>query len=388
VPSANVLSTDQNEWRWWLALWRAPGVGPKAFARFLEHFHTPQQVFAAPRAQLQALGIKTLLIDYLQNPDWNAVEYDLAWLQGQGRTLLTWHDTRYPERLKAIHNPPPLLFVEGDANILAYAQVAMVGARNPTRGGEENAHEFARYLADLGIIITSGLAEGIDAAAHRGALAANGHTVAVLGTGPDIVYPAKHQKLAQEIAINGALVTEFMPGMPARPGNFPRRNRIISGLSLGVLVVEASIRSGSLITARTAAEQGREVFAIPGSIHNPMAKGCHALLKEGAKLVEIANDIVEELRLYPVPVKVNPLCLPTDDLLLNTNNIDNGLDEDYLRLLEYMGLEEPVSIDLLVERCGFNADMVSSMLLILELRGLVASQNGGRYSRLAQRNPS
>jgi DNA processing protein len=376
-----VTAGQSEEWRWWLALWRAPGVGPKAFARFLEHFHTPQQVFAAPRAQLQALGIKTELIDYLQNPDWSAVAYDLDWLQDPVRYLLTLPDPLYPARLKAIHDPPPLLFVQGDPRILAYAQLAVVGARNPTRGGEENALEFARHLAGLGIVITSGMATGIDAAAHRGALEAGGQTVAVLGTGPDIVYPAKHKALAEAISANGALVSEFMPGMPPRSGNFPRRNRIISGLSLGTLVVEASLRSGSLITARLAAEQGREVFAIPGSIHSPMAKGCHALLKEGAKLVETAEDIVEELRLYPVPVKDPPAALPG-------SSAEPGLDEDYRRLLEYMGLEEPVSVDLLVERCGFNADMVSSMLLILELRGLVTSQSGGRYTRLALRKPS
>jgi DNA processing protein len=367
------------DWRYWLALWRAPGVGPKAFARFLEHFQQPRRVFDAPRGELQMLGIKTELIDYLQAPDWSAVDYDLNWLEQPDCHLVTLHDPQYPARLKQLHDPSPILFVRGNVEALNRPQLAMVGARNPTKGGEQTAEEFAAHLASIGMVITSGLADGIDAASHRGALNVNGITVAVMGTGPDIIYPAKHRSLADAIlAEKGALITEFMPGMPARTGNFPRRNRLISGLTLGTLVIEAGLRSGSLITARLAAEQGREVFAIPGSIHNPLAKGCHALIKEGAKLVETAEDIVEELSIYCV----TPVPEATPEAHSGASS-ENDLDAEYQRLLEYMGISEPVSIDMLVERCGLNAETIASMLLILELRGRVATQQGGRYMRLS-----
>jgi DNA processing protein len=251
----------------------------------------------------------------------------------------------------------------------------MVGSRNPTTGGERTARDFARHLAGCGLAITSGLAVGVDAAAHQGALEAGGITLAVTGTGLDRVYPARHRELAHRIAERGALVSEFPPGTPPLAGNFPRRNRIISGLSVGTLVVEAALKSGSLITARLAVEQGREVFAIPGSIHNPLARGCHALIRQGAKLVETADDIAEELAALLGGLSLEPV--------VDAGHADEGChsleDPEYQRLLQAMG-HDPVSVDQLVARTGFTAETVSSMLLLLELQGHVSSSPGGFFT--------
>jgi len=359
---------------YWLALARAPGIGPVSFLRLLERFGNPREVFAAGRSQWY--GLKSELISYLQSPDWEAVEKDLQWLETSGCQLLTLTHAAYPQRLRDIHDPPPVLFVRGDCSLLSSLQLAMVGTRRPSRHGEETAREFAQYLSKAGFTITSGLALGIDAACHRGALAGSGKTIAVAGTGLDRVYPAQHRELAHQIAQQGALVSEFFPGTLAKPTNFPRRNRVISGLSLGTLVVEAPLHSGSLYTAHQALEQGREIFAIPGHIHNPLIKGCHQLIKEGAKLVENAADIVEELLAHlpsltvqPVPHKSAPANLLPDD----------ELEPEYVQLLDF--LATPTSIDNLVELSGLTAEAISSRLLILELRGLVAVQTGGLYVR-------
>jgi DNA processing protein len=303
------------------------------------------------------------------------VERDLAWLEQPGTHLLRLGEARYPPLLRQIPYPPPLLFVHGNPDCLRRPQLAIVGTRNPTPLGRETARRFATHLAEAGLAITSGLALGIDAAAHQGALAsADGRTVAVMGTSLDRVYPAKHRDLAHAIAERGVLVSELPVGTAALAENFPRRNRLISGLALGVLVVEAATRSGSLITARLAAEQGREVFAIPGSIHNPLAKGCHALIRQGAKLVETAADILEELgALAAVGAgETEPSA---------TVPAAAELDAEYQQLLVAMS-DAPVGVDLLVERCGLTAEVVSSMLLILELEGYVAAVPGGLYCRL------
>jgi DNA processing protein len=270
-----------------------------------------------------------------------------------------------------------VLYVQGDPEVLADPQLAIVGSRNPTPSAVETTREMARHLAACGLTVTSGLAIGIDGAAHEGALLA-GRTLAVLGTGPDRVYPAVHRQLARRIAEGGALVSEFPPGVGPRPENFPRRNRIISALSLGTLVTEAALRSGSLITARLAGEQGREVFAVPGSIHNPLARGCHALIKEGAKLVETAGDILEELAptLRPFTRRGEDQLSPADAV----RSREEALDEDYRALLAALG-HDPVPTDILVRRTGIAANDISSMLLLLELEGYVSSQPGGRYSR-------
>ena len=332
-------------------------------------------MFAADRAELGRLELPTAALDYLRRPDWRPVERDLAWLEQPGNHLLRLSEAHYPPLLRQIPYPPPLLFVHGNPDCLRRPQLAIVGTRNPTPLGRETAQRFATHLAEAGLAITSGLALGIDAAAHQGALAsADGHTVAVMGTSLDRVYPAKHRELAHAIAERGALVSELPIGTAALAENFPRRNRLISGLALGVLVVEAATRSGSLITARLAAEQGREVFAIPGSIHSPLAKGCHALIRQGAKLVETATDILEELgALAAVGAgEIEPLVAPSAAV---------ELDVEYQQLLAAMS-DESVGVDILVERCGLTAEVVSSMLLILELEGYVAAVPGGSYCRL------
>lgn len=353
---------------------RAPGIGPARFARLLEHFGSAAAVFAADGAQLQPLELPDAALDYLRRPDWRRVEQDLAWLEQPDNHLLRLEDPRYPSLLRQIPYPPPLLFVHGDPGCLRLPQLAIVGTRNPTPLGRETAQRFAAHLAEFGLLITSGLALGIDAAAHQGALAGGGRTIAVMGTGLDRVYPAQHRDLAHAIAERGALVSEFSIGTSPVAGNFPQRNRLISGLALGVLVVEAAAQSGSLITARLANEQGREVFAIPGSIHNPLAKGCHALIRQGAKLVETAADILEELGALAATTHegVPPVAAASSS---------EALDEEYRQLLVAMG-DEPVGIDLLVDRCGLTAEALSSMLLILELEGYAAAIPGGLYSRL------
>ncbi len=358
----------------WLRLLRTPGVGPVAYGRLLEHFGGPEAVVAAPRAKLEAAGLKNHAIDWLCRPDEALLARDLAWAAEPGHHLLNLHDPAYPSLLRDIPDPPPLLFVNGDPELLSQPQLAMVGSRNPTQGGSRNAYEFARFLSSCGLLVTSGMATGIDAAAHEGALSA-GSTIAVFGTGPDRVYPAANRALARRIALQGAIVTELPPGTAPRREHFPRRNRIISGLSLGTLVVEAAARSGSLITARLAVEQGREAFAIPGSIHNPLAKGCHHLLRSGAKLVETAADIIEEL-----DAMLGSLSSPPGPPAAGEPvSPDKALDQDYRALLVCLG-HDPMSQDQLMQCSGYPSDVVSSMLLMLELEGYVESVPGGRYT--------
>ncbi len=365
----------QDASRSWLALNRVSGIGPVRFASLLEKFGHPQAVLDASDDELTQQECSPALIRNIRQVDVARVEQDLQWLSAAGRHLLTLHDPAYPQRLKEIHDPPPVLFVQGDAEVLQTPQLAIVGSRNPSSSGERTAYEFARELARYGITITSGLASGIDGASHRGVLAEQGMTVAVMGTGPDRIYPAGHRQLAEEILREGALVTEFPPGTRAEARNFPRRNRIISGLSYGTLVVEAAIHSGSLISARHAMEQGREVFAIPGSIHNPMARGCHRLIRQGAKLVDSVSDILEELRLL-LPQSLDHLEAPVE----SEEQGSDWFDDEYRTLLNAMGYD-PVSVDQLVELSGLTANAVSSMLLVLELKNIVSSQPGGRYIR-------
>lgn len=360
-----------------LALLRAPGIGSVRFARLIDHFGSAAAAFTAGRAELETLDLPNPALNYLAAPDWRLVELDLAWLaQSDRHHLLSLDDPRYPTLLRHIPYPPPLLFVCGDPDCLRLPQLAIVGSRNPTPLGRETAHLFAAHLAGSGMVVTSGLAFGIDAAAHQGALSSTGGlTVAVMGTGLDRVYPAKHRALAHAIAERGALVSELPAGTAVTAENFPRRNRLISGLALGVLVVEAATRSGSLITARLANEQGREVFAIPGSIHNPLAKGCHVLIRQGAKLVETADDILEELG--SLAAAGNAGAVST----LVTPSVVDDLDPDYRQLLTAIG-SEPAGIDDLVDRCGLTVEAVSSMLLIMELEGYVAVVPGGLYCRI------
>ena len=302
-------------------------------------FRSPREFFALPASERRcALPLPPAGRAFLAAPGWDRVEPDLRWAEDESHHILTLHDLAYPRLLREIADPPPLLFVHGNPALLSRPQIAIVGSRNPSAGGRSLAEDFARSLCRSGLIVTSGMALGIDAASHQGALRAKGGTIAVAGTGPDRIYPARHRSLAQAIVEQGAIISEFSLGTPALPGNFPRRNRIISGLSLGVLVVEAACKSGSLITARLAAEQGREVFALPGSIHNPLARGCHRLIRQGAKLVEDIGDILEEL---------GPLAAVTEykseDVTGNNTNTAT-LPADQLQLLTSLGFE-PESID-------------------------------------------
>jgi DNA processing protein len=373
------LNQADERLRAWLTLIRVPGVGPRTLSRLYAHLGDPVRILTAPVAELRAAGAREEAAASIAAATEDlAVEADLSWAGSDDAHILTRDDPRYPPRLAEVADAPAVLYLRGDPAVLADPQLAVVGSRNPTPAGRETTRELARHLAGCGITITSGLAAGVDGAAHEGALEA-GRTVAVLGTGPDRVYPAAHRDLARRIAESGALVSEFPPGSDVRAENFPRRNRVISALSLGTLVTEAALKSGSLITARYAMEQGREVFAIPGSIHNPMARGCHALIRQGAKLVETAADVLEELApqlrafLTPAPAGLAPSGAP---------RADAALDGDYRRLLEAMGYD-PVAPDELIRRTGLPAQAVSSMLLLLELQGYVSSHPGGRFCRSA-----
>lgn len=355
----------------WLILSHARGLGPVKLSRLLEHFATPARVLDAGRSGLLEIGIPEQSIESLLSPDLAAIEKDLSWAEQSNNRILALADEDYPSLLKQAHDAPLVLYVSGDVSLLEYPQLAIVGSRNPSHGGIDNARDFAHYLAGLGMVITSGMAMGIDAAAHLAALEAGGKTIAVTGTGLDRVYPARHRELAHRIVEQGALVSEYSVGTPPLAANFPRRNRIISGLSLGVLVVEAAIQSGSLITARMALEQNREVFAIPGSIHNPLAKGCHRLIRDGAKLVESAADIFDELGGITAVTTGNAV----QD---KHNNHDFDMDKEYQQVLKSVGFE-PTSVDTVVERSGLTPDAVCSMLLVLELQGYISAVSGGYY---------
>jgi DNA processing protein len=367
---------DSNDITDWLILYHAPGVGAATFVRLLDQFGNAREILRASSSCLQAAGLNPETVAYIRQPDHKQVERDLAWLDQPRNRIITCRDPDYPPLLLQIPDSPPVLYIHGRVDLLSSLQFSMVGSRNPTVSGYRTASEFAGCLALTGLTITSGLALGIDAASHCGALDVGKPTIAVMGTGLDRVYPASHRDLAHRIAEHGALVSEFPLGTAPRPENFPRRNRIISGLSLGILVVEAATRSGSLISARCAAEQGREVFAIPGSIHNPLSRGCHALIRQGAKLVETAQDILDELGTLAVAGTVTSSSI-------DTVNVEQSpeLSDDYIQLLDYIGFSH-TSVDMLVETSGLTPAVVSSMLLQLELKGFIASCPGGRYNRL------
>jgi DNA processing protein len=353
---------------YWLAAIRLHNIGPVKVHRWLTYFSNLKNLFNASVADWQTAGLTCNEITALQNPAWRAVEKDFAWLQKSNHQIITQADAAYPMLLKELNDAPLLLFVQGAPETLAQPQLAIVGSRNPTATGRETAQQFAACLAQAGLTITSGLALGIDAASHQGALTAAAKTIAVTGCGLNYIYPNSHRALAEKIIASGAIVSEFPPDTPPTAKNFPRRNRIISGLSLGVLVVEAALKSGSLITARLAAEQNREVFAIPGSIHNPLARGCHLLIQQGAKLVEKAEDILIELgALYTA----------------STSNLEqkiskNGVNLDQLQtsVLSQIGYEA-TSLDTIIMRSGLTASEVSSMLLVLELHDYVQTVSGG-----------
>jgi DNA processing protein len=354
----------------WVSL-QLSGIAPRALAQMLRAFGSAEAVLAATPAQRLAAVTAPAGTAVAAAPDRDRLARTLAWLEEPGASLVAWDDADYPPALLEIGDAPPAFYCLGRRELLSRPALAIVGSRNATPQGCADAEAFAAALAAGGLTIVSGLALGIDAAAHRGALAHPGGTVAVVGTGLDRVYPARNRDLAHALAARGALVSEFAPGTPPAPANFPRRNRVISGLARGVLVVEATLSSGSLITARLAGEQGREVFALPGSIHSPFSKGCHRLIRDGAKLVETAQDILDELRLPGVTAAG---AAPTGDR--------GPLDAAAAGVLAALG-HGPVDVDTVVARCGAAAATVAAALTALELDGRVAALPGGLWQRVA-----
>ena len=309
-------SEDLAEKTLWIGLSKIDGLDAQTFCELLKVFGNPRNIYAASFQQLKAVVADHIATEISRGVNEETLAESMRWLSLENNFLVTLADSHYPKSLLEITDPPPVLYAKGKLELLNQPSIAIVGSRNATTQGKENAEAFAKGLSSYGLCIVSGLALGIDGAAHRGALQANGSTIAVAATGLDIVYPSKHLDLAHQIAKHGLLISEFSLGETSKPENFPRRNRLISGLSLGCLVVEASLQSGSQITARLATEQGREVFVIPGSIHSPTSKGCHQLIKQGAKLVDNLQDIIEDLNLSHLSLmQTNAIETPTDDKL-------------------------------------------------------------------------
>lgn len=376
----------------WLKLVLAPALGPATLARL----EIQPEAFPAladwRERDLERAGLPREFVQAIKHPDPERLEAALRWLDHPTHHLITRNDEYYPPLLRRIADAPLALFVNGSPEWLLRPQLAIVGSRNATPGGLSITREFAEDLSRAGLVITSGLALGVDGAAHRSAMDAGGITLAVGGTGPDQVYPARHRDLARRIVDNGAVISSFAPGTGPRPGHFPARNRIISGMSTGVLVIEAGIRSGSLITARLAGEQGREVFAVPGSIRNPMARGCHRLIRQGARLVESPDEIVDELRamIAELAGELRGLLEPGAAAAAESGTRDgidavesSAPDPQVETLLAAVGYD-PTSVDEIMARTEFTTQAVSSMLLELELQGRVAAHGGGRYSRTGQ----
>jgi DNA processing protein len=374
---------EREELRSWLRLLLTPGVGNDTARKLMAAFGPPSSVFDAPAAALREFLGPALAAALAKEPEGLGAQVDatVAWLAqsqaGAPRQVLHLGDTDYPPALLNLEDPPLVLFAMGRITGQWPPALAVVGSRNPTAQGKSNAHQFAASLAQAGLTVVSGLALGVDGAAHEGALEGASRdqlaTIAVVGTGLDLVYPRQHEALAQRIAERGLVLSEYPLGTPPLPANFPRRNRIIAGLGEGTLVVEAALQSGSLITARLAAEQGKEVFAIPGSIHSTQSRGCHALLRQGAKLVESAQDVLEELR---------PGLLVTPPARGEPTDPEYVADPEGRRLLQALGFD-PVGLDTLVERTGTSTAELQARLLELELAGAVARLPGGLFQRVA-----
>lgn len=398
---------------YWLALYTVPRCGLSTISVLLKKFCNPKQILLASYSEILNVGVNSILANSLQNPDWKKVEYCLKWMEKPQRYILHCADLHYPALLREISYPPLILFVMGELSVLQQRSLAIVGARNPTHTGLDIAHQLATELCEHKFAIISGLAKGIDGAAHRGALLNKGITMAILGGGLEHIYPACHQTLAMDIlGRGGVLISEFFPDCYPKAEFFPRRNRVISGMSLGVIVVEASLRSGSLITARYALEQSREVFAVPGSIRNPLSRGCHSLIKEGATLVETFEDVIQGLSFFPQQTNkgVNEVLLAnfskSIDIIENKEfkstakssqheNLDlilNGeaqgirltqerknltkLDSQDIKLVECLGFEV-ISVDSLLARTGLAIDKLLVRLSTLQLKGYIDVVPGG-----------
>jgi len=376
----NTATNDANTDAW-LTLLRTPGLGPATCRTLCERYGNATHILQALRGA-EGITLSAAARAWLAQPDASLLAQDRAWLDVQNHHLVTWNDNDFPALLREIPSAPAALFIDGDPMQLWAPQIAIVGSRNASASGLATAKSFAQAFAHAGFTVTSGLADGIDGIAHSAAMDANGMTIAVLGTGADVIYPNKHHALALRVAAQGALVSEFSPGTAPRAEHFPRRNRIISGLALGTLVIEASLRSGSLITARLAMEQGREVFAIPGSIHNPMARGCHRLIRDGAKLVETAEEVISELA--PLAGQLGAqlrqrLAMEAIPTTIASTTAPHR-DADYTQLLKALDFDA-LNVDQLAERSGLSVSTLSSMLLVLELEGEVTAGRGGTYCK-------
>ncbi len=362
-----------------MALSRAPELDVPCISLALDSLGGLDGLVNASDAARRGAGIPEAAGEFLSCLGKSPSSTERAWVAGANHHLVPFTDPRYPASLCVLHPMPIALYVIGNAELLNEPQLSIVGSRNPTPAGRDIAFRFAESLAALGLCITSGLAEGIDSAAHRGALAAQGTTIAVLGSGLDIIYPKNNRALSEEISLRGALISEFPLGTPPRRENFPQRNRIIAGMSLGTLVVEAARRSGSLITARIAGDHNRELFAVPGSIHNPLSRGCHELIRQGAKLTETTADILSELNFSDFFQRLRAASGGSG----GPPGIEAGMDKAHKILLDALGFD-PADLDVLVVRTGFKPEAVSSMMLILELEGHVQAAPGGRYSRVVR----
>jgi DNA processing protein len=373
------MQRDEEDALAWMVLSRAPRLDVPTLSRAFQDLRSASaaQLLRDAAAALQGAVLPQAARGFLAGA--RASDRERAWVREPRHHLVPFIDERYPRRLRQCGGAPAVLYVTGEPAVLNEPQLSIVGSRNPTAAGRDTAFAFARELAACGLCITSGLAQGIDSAAHRGAMADRGVTIAVLGSGVDMVYPHTNQRLAREIETQGAVISEFPLGTPPKQKNFPRRNSIIAGLSLGTLVVEAALRSGSLITARLAGEHNREVFAIPGSIHNPLSRGCHELIRNGAKLTETAADILSELNFSGVRHAAQSV----DSGHFGPAELGPGMDKGHKILLDALGFD-PADLDALVVRTGLQPQTVSSMMLILELEGHVQAAPGGRYSRVCR----
>lgn len=380
--SSSPVSTDSRELQAWLRLTLTAGVGNDTARKLLAVYGSAQAVFEQDTLALRQVVTEKQIAALQQEPANLAAQIQSTreWLEGEDRRVVTLGDSHYPQSLLDIEDPPLMLYMLGSLASAADAStvhLAIVGSRNPTPQGETNAREFARAFGAAGLCVVSGLALGVDGAAHDGALLGGGTTIAVVGTGLDRVYPARHRELAHRIAQQGMLISEFPLGTPPLNSNFPKRNRIISGLSRGTLVVEAALKSGSLITARLAAEQGKEVFAIPGSIHSPQSRGCHLLIKQGAKLVEVAQDVLEELQLDAAPSH-RPAAIDSSEPW--PADPHPGQDGPLMQALGF----DAVSLDALLARTGMDTARLQAKLFELELEGQIARMPGGLFQRLVK----
>jgi len=359
------FESNSKELPYLLALKMIKGVGSATALKLIQHFHSAQAIFNSSKEQLEQAKLKPALIKQINHFNFSTVDKLLLWAEQPDRQVISINCPYYPPLLAQINSPPLVLFTLGNPEVLQTPQISIVGTRNPTLPGLNNTNLFSQAISDQGLSITSGLAMGVDGEAHRAALEAKGFTIAVMGTGLNRVYPAMHKQLAHKIADNGVLVSEQFPDEPIQQGCFPQRNRIIAGLSLGTLVIEAAKKSGSLITAKHSMEEGREVFAVPGSIHNPQSKGCHSLIKQGAKLVESIEDIIEDLPcIAKSQVDKSPQVIRP--------SLDNS-DSEFLKFIDF----DITPIDTIVSRSQLTVEAVTNKLLLLELDGWIINSAGG-----------